>query len=61
MPVLSKDNLNIDYSEDGVGQTIVIIHSSVNGNRQWRLLIDALRDRFHVLSINLFGYGQTSS
>ena len=60
MPVLSKGNLKIDYTEDGVGQTIILIHSSISNNQQWRLLVNSLRDRFHVLAINLFGYGQTS-
>ena len=60
MPVFSKENLKIDYTEVGVGQTIVLIHSSISSNQQWRLLAHALRDRFHVLAINLFGYGQTS-
>ena len=60
MPVLSIENLKIDYTEDGNGQTIVLIHSSISSNQQWRLLVGALRDRFHVLAINLFGYGKTS-
>lgn len=60
MPVLSIENLKIDYTEDGDGQTIILIHSSISSNQQWRLLVDALRDRFHVLAINLFGYGRTS-
>jgi len=60
MPVLSRGNLKIDYTEDGSGETIVLIHSSISNNQQWRLLIDSLKDRFHVLAINLFGYGQTS-
>ena len=60
MPVLSIENLKIDYTEDGNGQTIVLIHSSISSNQQWRLLVDALRDRYNVLAIKLFGYGQTS-
>ena len=60
MPVLSIENLKIDYTEDGNGQIIVLLHSSISSNQQWRLLVGALRDRFHVLAINLFGYGKTS-
>ena len=60
MPILSTENFKIDYTEDGVGQTIILIHSSISNNQQWRLLVNSLRDRFHVLAINLFGYGQTS-
>ena len=61
MPILSTENFKIDYTEDGYGQTIILIHGSISNNQQWRLLVNSLRDRFHVLAINLFGYGQTSS
>ena len=60
MPILSTENFKIDYKEDGVGQTIILIHSSMSNNQQWRLLVNSLRDRFHVLAINLFGYGKTT-
>jgi pimeloyl-ACP methyl ester carboxylesterase len=33
----------------------------VSGNRQWRALMEALKDRYRVLAINLFGYGETTS
>lgn len=60
MPVLSKGSLRIDYTDDGQGQAVVLIHSSVNSNRQWRALTEALKDRYRVLAINLFGYGETT-
>lgn len=60
MPTLSKGNLKIDYTDDGRGEPVVLIHSSVSGNRQWRALIEALKDRYRVLAINLYGYGETT-
>jgi hypothetical protein len=36
MPVLSKGSLKIDHTDDGQGQPVVLIHSSVSANRQWR-------------------------
>ena len=48
----------VDYTDDGTGETVVLIHSSVSGNRQWGALVDALKERFRVLAINLFGYGE---
>jgi pimeloyl-ACP methyl ester carboxylesterase len=60
MPVLSKGSLKIDHTDDGHGQPVVLIHSSVSANRQWRALTDALKDRYRVLAINLFGYGETT-
>jgi pimeloyl-ACP methyl ester carboxylesterase len=60
MPVVSKGTLKIDHTDDGQGQPVVLIHSSVSGNRQWRPLTEALKDRYRVLAINLFGYGETT-
>lgn len=60
MPVLSRAGLQIDYSDAGDGRPVVLIHSSVSGNRQWRALSEELSDRYRVLAVNLFGYGQTS-
>jgi hypothetical protein len=33
---------------------------SVSGKRQWRTLTEALRDRYRVLAVNLYGYGETT-
>lgn len=59
MPVCSNGSITVDYTEDGAGETVVLIHSSVNSNRQWRALVDVLKERFRLLAINLFGYGET--
>jgi pimeloyl-ACP methyl ester carboxylesterase len=60
VPVLSKGHLKVDHTDDGAGQPVVLIHSSVSANRQWRALTDALKDRYRVLAINLYGYGDTT-
>lgn len=60
MPLLTRGTLAIDHTDDGAGPPVVLIHSSVSGNRQWRTLADALKDRYRVLAINLYGYGQTT-
>lgn len=60
MPVLSKDDFTVDYTDDGAGEAVVLVHSSISGNRQWRTLIDTLKNRYRVLAINLYGYGETT-
>jgi len=60
MPVLTNESFKIDYTDDGKGQPVILIHSSVSANRQWRELTKALQDRYRVLAINLFGYGETT-
>ncbi|WP_162820771.1 alpha/beta fold hydrolase [Microvirga calopogonii] len=60
MPVLRTGSWTIDYIEAGSGSCVILLHSSVAGNRQWRTTVEALQDQYHVIAINLFGYGQTS-
>ena len=61
VPIISKKTLKIDYTDEGDGPPVIAIHSSVSANRQWRSLTDALKDRYRVLAINLFGYGETTA
>jgi pimeloyl-ACP methyl ester carboxylesterase len=51
--------INVDFVEAGAGPTVVLVHSSVSGARQWRRLIEDLRGDFRVRAVNLFGYGET--
>jgi pimeloyl-ACP methyl ester carboxylesterase len=60
MPVLSTNDWNIDYVEAGTGSPVILIHSSVSGNQQWRSLTEALKGNHRVLAVNLFGYGDTT-
>jgi pimeloyl-ACP methyl ester carboxylesterase len=60
MPVLSTNDWDIDYVEVGTGSPVILIHSSVSGNQQWRSLTEALKERYRVLAVNLFGYGDTT-
>lgn len=60
MPVLSTADARVDYTDDGAGPPVVLVHSSVSANRQWRALIETLKDSYRVLAINLHGYGETT-
>ncbi len=61
MPVLEFGKLRIDFSDAGAGDPVVLVHSSVSGNRQWKRLVQELQPHFRVLALNLFGYGETSA
>jgi pimeloyl-ACP methyl ester carboxylesterase len=41
------------------GPIVMLVHSSVAGARQWRRLMDDLKDKFRVRAVNLYGYGKT--
>lgn len=61
MPVIERDGLQVDFTADGSGTPVVLLHSSVSGNRQWRRLAQDLKGRFRVLALNLYGYGETTA
>jgi pimeloyl-ACP methyl ester carboxylesterase len=48
-----------DFIETGTGPLVVLVHASMSNARQWGTLAEALKDRFRLRAINLFGYGRT--
>jgi pimeloyl-ACP methyl ester carboxylesterase len=60
MPKIRAGKFDLDYAEAGAGPTIVLVHSSASGNRQWRKLMEAMQDRYRLIAVNLFGYSETS-
>jgi pimeloyl-ACP methyl ester carboxylesterase len=61
MPILRRGSLHIDCIDEGKGPPVVLAHSSVSGNRQWKRLIERLRGRYRVIAPNLLGYGKTTA
>jgi pimeloyl-ACP methyl ester carboxylesterase len=61
MPVTKAGTFDVDYTDNGSGPCVVLVHSSASGNRQWRSLIELLQHRYRVIAVNLFGYGRTSA
>ncbi len=52
--------VQVDFLETGSSGPVVLpVHSSVSSARQWRGLMDDLKDRFRVRAVNLFGYAKT--
>jgi pimeloyl-ACP methyl ester carboxylesterase len=51
--------IKADFLEVGSGPLVMLVHSSVSGARQWRRLMDDLKEDFHVRAVNLYGYGKT--
>ena len=53
-------SIDVDYFDAGSsGPVVVLVHSSVSGARQWRRLMDDLKDRFRVRAVNWSGDGKT--
>ncbi|PWE28411.1 hypothetical protein DDZ14_18890, partial [Maritimibacter sp. 55A14] len=56
-----KQLAEVDFLEVGSGGPVILVHSSVAGARQWRSLMDLLSNRFHLIAVNLIGYGGTAA
>jgi pimeloyl-ACP methyl ester carboxylesterase len=44
---------------EGAGTPVVLLHSSLSSNKQWRALIERLRGSYRLIAIDLYGYGET--
>ena len=51
----------VDYIERGSGHTVILLHSTAAGNKQWTKLIEFLCEDYHLVAPNLFGYGATDA
>jgi pimeloyl-ACP methyl ester carboxylesterase len=47
-----------DITDEGAGDAVVLLHSSMASKAQWRSLGERLRGRRRVIAIDLLGYGQ---
>ena len=50
----------VDYIEEAEGETVLFLHWTAAGNKQWKKLISELSLSFKVIAPNLFEYGTTS-
>ena len=43
----------VDYEEIGDGPTVLLLHSTATGARQWKHFINKFKERFHFVAVNL--------
>jgi 3-oxoadipate enol-lactonase len=53
-------DLLIDYSDDGEGLPVVLVHAFANDRMLWRPQIEALRTRYRIIAPDLRGSGGSS-
>jgi pimeloyl-ACP methyl ester carboxylesterase len=51
----------ISYSEVGKGKTIVLIHAFPTDKTLWNAQLTGLKNHFHVVVIDLWGFGESAS
>jgi pimeloyl-ACP methyl ester carboxylesterase len=58
--ICNIDGLPIAYHQEGVGQTILLVHGITTYSFIWRRIVPLLRDRFRVVSVDLLGCGDSA-
>lgn len=66
MPLQQRDTsfegVPVRYWEGGKGEPLLLLHGSGPGastHGNWRLVLDPLADRYHVIAMDLIGFGQS--
>lgn len=61
MPMLAANGETIHYEKAGSGPTVVLLHSLGTSGRMWARQIEALKDRYCVITLDCRGHGQSSA
>lgn len=56
---LSFNGINISFTDDGIGDAIVLVHGYLESKEIWSPLADMLKERFRVIAIDLPGHGMS--
>lgn len=55
-----RDGVSIDYSDDGRGLPVVLLHGFANDRFLWQPQIDALKGSYRIIAPDLRGFGGSS-
>ena len=50
----------VEYECFGNGPPVILIHSTASSLKQWKHLIQRLKDHYEIIAVNLFGYGRST-
>jgi pimeloyl-ACP methyl ester carboxylesterase len=50
---------NFGFFDEGRGEPVILLHSSLSSSRQWRKLQQLIGNRYRLLGLDLTGYGET--
>jgi pimeloyl-ACP methyl ester carboxylesterase len=54
------DGVHFHYQEKGTGVTLVLIHGYTSSTYTWKDVFDALSEKYHVIAVDLKGFGFSS-
>lgn len=59
MPTFQNDGRILYYESAGDGAPVLLIHGDQTSGRTWAKQVEALKDAFRVLTLDLYGYGRS--
>jgi pimeloyl-ACP methyl ester carboxylesterase len=54
-------NAKISYSDNGKGNTIVLLHGFLENSSMWNFYTTIFSEKYRIIAIDLLGHGQTES
>ena len=60
MPIAEVNGIELFYTDEGVGDPVVLIHGLGSSSDDWQLQIPVLTPRFRVVAVDLRGHGQSN-
>jgi pimeloyl-ACP methyl ester carboxylesterase len=61
MAHITRDGVKIYYESHGSGPAVLLSHGYSASSRMWQGQVEALKDRYHVITWDMRGHGQTDS
>lgn len=61
MPSIERDGVRIYYEAAGQGPPVLLSHGYSATSRMWRGQVEALKDRYRIITWDLRGHGQSDS
>jgi pimeloyl-ACP methyl ester esterase len=60
MPFLTHDGVNLRYDRAGSGPPVLLVHGWTGNRTFWDGQVQALRDRFTLITVDVRGHGESS-
>ena len=61
MPTIDRNGVNIYFEDHGSGPAVLLSHGYSATSRMWEGQVEALKDRFRVITWDMRGHGQSDS
>ena len=61
MPTINRDGVNIYYEDHGTGPAVLLSHGYSATTRMWAGQVEALKNRYRVITWDMRGHGQSDS